>query len=1111
MSILVLAAGLTVALPGVAAADGDCGPRPDIETARAAALSCGGDVEALAEHTEYDRVFAQPDGALRRESVTGPQWVKAPNGIWRDIDTTLHTGADGRPVPEATLMTVAFSGGGSDPLVSMTAGDDTFTLASPLGGLPEPQLDGDTAIYADAAPGVDLVVRATPTGFSHELVVKTPEAAASDAVREIRYPAGGTAALEPGGDGGLRLVAAGRVVATAPEAMMWDSSTLTGTGGRTAASEAEHTGDGAKTAPVEVDLAGGDMVLTPDTGLLADPDLTYPVRIDPSFSSKPSRWAYANNVNDNRGADPASASARVGADPSNGWLYRSAFTFPVTGLRGTEILDVKFTVTLYHSWSCHADPQPTYLYRSHYPDSTPRESWSNAHLGDYLGSNSVTSNKASCYSDPTPTAAWHTADLESNLVSAVQKYKTITVAMSAKSPSSGGESTQKRWKKFKQDTARLIVTYNTPPATPSGLSVGDTACAATGSGSTNDGTARLSARLTDADGDTLDGRFEYRPAGGTAQTATDADVKSGDHAAVTTAALADGDHEWRVRAQDARGYGGWSAWCAFTVDTDAPDPPAISSADYGECTAESCPADGGPGVAGGFTLTAADTDAAAFEYGWSTPPANELAVDGATADLNLTPPSYGRNILFVQTRDAAGNVSGTASYTFTVGRAGPPVSAWSLERRPGGTEALTNTVAGGEDLRTQGTVGWLDDARRIGAQTAGFRTGYLATTAPATRTDASFSVSAWARLDGRADHATVVSQAATHRPGFYLKYNATKDRWSFEIPVADAADTGYLQALSEQPPATGEWTLLTGVFDAAAGEIRLYRDGELQSTVAHPDPWHGSGRLLAGAAGDTAGRTWSLMNGAIAGVRVFDRVVVAEDFTTGSQDLRPLAAPDRVGAWSFDAGTGGTADDVSGWDRPLELSAGVTHTDGHDLDGFGLHFDGSAGAAAAAAGPVVRTDASFTVTAWARLDDRGHAATVVSQSATHRPGFALKYRPSEDRWAFETPSADIESPQHARALSTRPADLGEWIFLAGVYDAASGEISLYVGGELQSTTSHPAGWHANGPLVVGASGTAGSAATDPMRGAVDDVAVYAGALGSTRIQALFEGRPLPGD
>ena len=83
--------------------------------------------------------------------------------------------------------------------------------------------DGNTAIYHDAVSGGDLVVTATASGFSHSLVLSQPPPADF----EVRVPIAshGDVVSTPE-SGGIEITSDdGDVVASAPQPLMWDSST----------------------------------------------------------------------------------------------------------------------------------------------------------------------------------------------------------------------------------------------------------------------------------------------------------------------------------------------------------------------------------------------------------------------------------------------------------------------------------------------------------------------------------------------------------------------------------------------------------------------------------------------------------------------------------------------------------------------------------------------------------------------------------------------------------------------------------------------------------------------------------------------------------------------
>ncbi|MFD7880694.1 hypothetical protein ACFV5G_42690, partial [Streptomyces sp. NPDC059766] len=169
LSGLVLA-GLPVLSPapagaapaqGAAARSAASATSPAAQAAARAAES-GKQVEVVSERTEYSTTYANPDGSTfnLKQSVT-PVRVARPGGVWATPDATLVRRDDGRLAPKAAVAGVSFSGGGDGKdLVSMAEGGHTLTVGW-TGSLPAPTLEGDSAVYADVLPDVDLRMTAT--------------------------------------------------------------------------------------------------------------------------------------------------------------------------------------------------------------------------------------------------------------------------------------------------------------------------------------------------------------------------------------------------------------------------------------------------------------------------------------------------------------------------------------------------------------------------------------------------------------------------------------------------------------------------------------------------------------------------------------------------------------------------------------------------------------------------------------------------------------------------------------------------------------------------------------------------------------------------------------
>ncbi|MER7244845.1 LamG-like jellyroll fold domain-containing protein [Kribbella sp. NPDC000426] len=119
--------------------------------------------------------------------------------------------------------------------------------------------------------------------------------------------------------------------------------------------------------------------------------------------------------------------------------------------------------------------------------------------------------------------------------------------------------------------------------------------------------------------------------------------------------------------------------------------------------------------------------------------------------------------------------------------------------------------------RTAGAVG--TGAVQLNGTGQGVSTG-----SAVVRTDSSFTVSARVKLDAADGVSRVVmSQDGAQRSGFALQYNGNNHRWSFAVDQA---------TVESDTVATTEWTQLTGVYDQAAGQIRLYVEGDQPGNVA---------------------------------------------------------------------------------------------------------------------------------------------------------------------------------------------------------------------------------------------------------------------------------------
>ncbi|MEU6987348.1 LamG domain-containing protein [Streptomyces sp. NPDC046324] len=219
-----------------------------------------------------------------------------------------------------------------------------------------------------------------------------------------------------------------------------------------------------------------------------------------------------------------------------------------------------------------------------------------------------------------------------------------------------------------------------------------------------------------------------------------------------------------------------------------------------------------------------------------------------------------------------------------------------------------------------------------------------------------------------------------------------------------------------------------------------------------------------------------------------------------------------VGRWDFHESSG-VAVDRSTPDTALQnnltlTAAGATRTehgrrgeltaaDGSKSQDKALSLVSASQGSATSATQVVETLASYTLTAWARLDAAGPGnATVLGQDGARHSAFYLSYCADVQKWCVRLPERDTDgtSFSNQRVNAINPPQPKAWTHLGVVVDTTSSKISFYVNGVLQGTDAFTTGVFASaGALKVGRAKYA-SSYTDFFPGQIDEVAVWQRAL-----------------
>jgi hypothetical protein len=400
---------------------------------------------------------------------------------------------------------------------------------------------------------------------------------------------------------------------------------------------------------------------------------------------------------------------------------------------------------------------------------------------------------------------------------------------------------------------------------------------------------------------------------------------------------------------------------------------------------------------------------------------------------------------------------------------------------------------------------WTSSGRANSAVSFNGSSNYVTTSGPVVNTAASFSVSAWVNLTSSSAVRTAVSQIGTTAGGFYLQFRpGLPNRWAFQMPTVDTILPALDTAQSSSIPALNTWTHLLGVFDAAAGQMRLYVNGVLEATVSHLLTWNATGAVEVGS-GRSLGSRADYWAGRIDEVRMYSGVVSA----AGAAELAGGVTAGARPTWQFDENTGTTTQDRSGGDNPGTLAGGAGWGAGPPGGGTAVALNGSTGHVTAARS-AVRTDQSFTVTARVLLTSTSGHRAIVSQEGQAVSGFFLKYDPTVAQFVFMMPDTDQNGPAVVQANGTASVFTNTWYHVTGVYDAAANQLRIYQNGALQSTVTRTASWNAAGAMVAGR-GRWDSSDADFLAGRIDDVQVYQRALSGPDVANLFNGRGVSSD
>ncbi|MEV5552010.1 DNRLRE domain-containing protein [Nonomuraea wenchangensis] len=1033
-------------------------------------------VEVADETTATSITHAQPDGKTYKTEVSSGPVRARRGGGWVPIDTTLaEQGGKLRPKALAEDLVVELSAGGTDPFVKMSADGKSYALRWPT-PLPKPTVKGSVATYADAAgTGADLVVTALPDGFRHEVVLR--QRPSKPLKLRIGVEDEGLT-LSEGKNGRLLLKGKDKkLVAAAAPAAAWDSA----------------KGRPAKRGAAASDLVTKDgrteLVVEPDQAFLADAGTIYPVSVAAAVTLPGMTDVWISDYGIVGSSTYRNTTLWVGTyDDGEPLVERAFLKFDTAALANVNVSAATLSMRRTEAYGCGDAQSGIKAQRVTAAWTDTALTWENQ-PGITTAGEAVANDTATCGAPGT--MSWNLAAMAQAWASGSANHGLMLRGVD-ETLDGGRPQYDRAFESFNatnKPTLNVTYTLGSTP-TVAGLQISP----ATSAGGTVTATSllpQLAAIVADTAGGNLTGQFEieHDPAAtgqGTGQiwTGTSSAVASGSQATASVPAgkLADGwKIRWRARAANTAtsSVSAWSDWQSATVDVPNPTVGAFQ-------VTPSQVVDGGivatsltPALRATVTDPASQPLRAEFEvehdpaapFGQGSGQIWAGGLDGVASGTQASaavPEGKLADGWMVRWRVRAVNTATTVGSPWSDWQAltadvpdpvsEPAVGALQVtpsQQVDGTTVTYTRTPSllaqvidpAGKPLRAEVEIEH-DPAASDDQGSGQIWTG-IADNVPA-GTQASITVPEDKLTDGwkLRWRARAVSTTAT---------SAWSDWQSFTVSVPKPTATGLTITPSKVVNGATVTTTLTPALQATlthpTGQA-LRAEAEIEHDPAAPDG-QGSGQIWAGATDNVA---------------------------SGTQASAAVPAGKLADGWKVRWRLRAVAEDAtSAWSSWQQITVDLVQPGEEPL--------------AQTAGPVIRTDESFTAAAWVRWSDKDGDYTVIEQKGTQQAPFRLGNTP-EHGLVFTFTSADTTDATLAGVFSGVEAPVDEWFHLASVYDEPSRSAALYLNGTQIGTAQLPsAAWNTGTPMRLGAS----------MLGAIDEAELYQRALTSTEVAAAYGG------
>ena len=422
------------------------------------------------------------------------------------------------------------------------------------------------------------------------------------------------------------------------------------------------------------------------------------------------------------------------------------------------------------------------------------------------------------------------------------------------------------------------------------------------------------------------------------------------------------------------------------------------------------------------------------------------------------------------------------------------VGHWKLDDATG-TTAIDSSLRGNHGTLTGGpdwTSGYLAGA--LAFDLAG-SDRVLVPDAPSLDITDAITLTAWIKPEAAGTQYVIRKAQFGSTDGYELSLSTT-GKVFFRLNQQSQGDAWRINSASSYPVDGATWMHIAATYDGVTQ--RLYINGVEEASQA------------ASITINTNDTDLSL-GGQVDGSRVIDGMIDDVRLYSSALDaaaIAELAAAVRTGPiahWMLDEGTGTTAVDSAGGHDGTLVNWPATPTWVPGLVDGGLSFDGSNDHVDVGTFDV--TGSGLTLMGWFNADalpDTTDPRLISKASSTAEV----------DAWwqlsiLTNAGSANIRLRTKAGGMTSTLVDsstdlnTGEWYFAVGTYDAATGEMKLYLNGIEVASQTHPVAGpvNTNGsvPVALGANGSP----EQFFDGVLDDLRIYDRVLSASEISELY--------